>query len=79
MMDEKQKNTFTFDKSLLVLKDVDVNNKEFKERGFLLQQWFVCYVYVLRDFNNNGVVIELCDNICLVVNMWCVWSILICC
>jgi hypothetical protein len=36
MMDEKQKNTFTFDKSLLVLKDVDVNNKEFKERGFLL-------------------------------------------
>jgi hypothetical protein len=39
---------------------------------------FVC-VYVLQVFNNNGVVIELCGNICLVVNMWCMWLIFICC
>ncbi len=35
-MDEKTKIAFTLDKSLFVLKDVDVNNKGLKERGFLL-------------------------------------------
>ncbi len=67
-MDGIIKNTFTFNKSLLVLKDVNVINKRFKERCFLLWNKHMLFlVFMFCKSNNDGVVIELCGNVCFTI------------
>jgi hypothetical protein len=44
MLDGIIENTFIFNKSLLVLKDVNVINKGFKERCFLLWNWHMLFL-----------------------------------
>ncbi len=43
-----------------------------KDLTFLLWTWFICCVYVLQVFNDNGVIVEWRSNVCLVIKSLCV-------